>query len=821
MATEVGKGYVGITADTNKLQTDLGAMGATLGGKFGVLGSLMGKQMGSGISNELGPASKGVGTLAGMLGDAGPWGIAAGAAVAAAAAVGVGLYKLGGDFESNYRTIARQTGATGTDLDHLKKAFNDVLKATPASMGQVSEAIIAIQRYTGPASSNLEGLSKQLITMSRITGTDVKTNTEAAVQAFERWNIPAREAPAALDAIFKASQKSGVSFNDLSGSVTKFAPQLATMGYSFNDSVSMIAAFGKEGVNTSRVMAAMQIAGSKFAKEGVKDIPEAMKATIGSIKNASSETDALNIATKLFGSRGAVQMVQAIRSGKFDFDAMTKAVNHSKGAIQDTAKATPTLQGSFGKLRNSAEVALQPLSSSLFKNINKGLISVMTNITPLIDNLATNMPQILSTIGKIAGPYIKVIGDMFGLITPAVKVFGDAIAIVADLFQGKWGAAFHSAGALLRGFGDLVKAFGKEILDLLLAPFRALGIDVPAALASFWAVIASIPGRVGSFLAGLWGSVWNAVTGAFGAAVNAAEVGISALWGWLSGIPGRVFGALAALGMFIWNAISTGFTTAVGAAEAGIVGIWGWLASIPSRFWAGLGALGGAIWGAISGGFSVAVGAAEAGIGAIWGWLGGIAGRVMGGLAAIGGAVWGALSGGFGQAVAGAEAGASGLWGFVSGVPGRIKGALGDVASLLYEAGKAIINSLGRGIKEAAEGVFNFVSGIAGKIASLKGPLDKDRRLLVPAGQAIMGGLHSALLDGMATVSKSVTDFTDSLGNTQGSPLGLSLGGAATASGGGVYGGPAVVIQNATFNDGADVEQFMRQAAWVVQTQRI
>ena len=71
---------------------------------------------------------------------------------------------------------------------------------------------------------------------------------------------------------------------------------------------------------------------------------------------------------------------------------------------------------------------------------------------------------------------------------------------------------------------------------------------------------------------------------------------------------------------------------------------------------------------------------------------------------------------------------------------GAILGALGDVADLLDNIGKTIIASLGRGIKDGFKDVNNFVSGIASKIASIKGPLEYDRKLLVAGGLAIMGG---------------------------------------------------------------------------------
>ena len=837
MATEVGKGYVSISADQKGLQNQLGGMGAALGAKFGPIGekigALFGQRLGTGITSEVGGAKSSLGGLAGMLGDAGPWGIAAGAAVASAAAIGVGLYKLGDAFAVQYRTIARSTGATGNNLKALDASFRDVASHSAASFGQVTTAITEVQRYTGPTGKGLDALSTQFLNLSRITGTDVAGNVQAGVHALENWNIAQKDAPKAMNQLFTASQKSGESFADLAGTVTRFGPAMRTVGYSFSDTTAMAASFAKTGVNSSRVMTALQTGASKLAKANTtsaadvakaqdklnaanlrmltatgkqipaaqkaqekatlellaaqkaqttvsgKTIPQAMAEQIASIKNAKNETDALGIATQLFGSRGATQMVDAIRNGRFNLDEMSKSLKDSGDSINGTAQRTQTLTGAFGKMKNSAAVALEPLATKVFSGISNGLIGVMSAVTPLLNSLGNNMPQILATIGRIAGPYIRVIGDQFKLIVPIVKVFGDTIGLVADLLEGKWGAAFHTAGALLRSFLDVLKGFGTELLDLVLAPFRALGIDVPQALAGFFADVAAIPGKV--------------------------------------------FGYLAGLGAQVWNAIATGFSTAVGAAEAGISGLWGWVLNVPNRVFAFFAGLGASVFNAFVGGLRWAVGGAEAGIAGLWGWVAGIGGRVIAFFGGLGGAVFGAMASGFSQAVAGASAGLSGLWGLVSGIGGRIRGALGDLGGILVGAGEHVIDGLVSGIRSGIGKIGGVMGDVASKIKSFlpfspakEGPLSGAGDPMY-AGISIANKVATGLSAGTPTVNAAMNDMLTLPSSNAPVNAVPGFGGA----GAGTYGGPAVVIQNATFTDEADIETFMRKAAWVVQTQRI
>lgn len=74
----------------------------------------------------------------------------------------------------------------------------------------------------------------------------------------------------------------------------------------------------------------------------------------------------------------------------------------------------------------------------------------------------------------------------------------------------------------------------------------------------------------------------------------------------------------------------------------------------------------------------------------------------------------------------------------------------------LSAEGEAIMNSLLGGLKRAWESVKSFVSGIGKWIKDHKGPISVDRRLLIPAGHAIMNGLGNGLVDGFSDVQKSV-----------------------------------------------------------------
>lgn len=117
-------------------------------------------------------------------------------------------------------------------------------------------------------------------------------------------------------------------------------------------------------------------------------------------------------------------------------------------------------------------------------------------------------------------------------------------------------------------------------------------------------------------------------------------------------------------------------------------------------------------------------------------------------VAAVAGAVGQMLSAGLefvGGLLSGATQKGAEVVDWFAGLPGRILSALGDLGGLLVGAGRSVIDGFLSGLKGAWDGVTGFVGGIADWIAEHKGPIEYDRRLLVPHGMAIMRGLGSGI----------------------------------------------------------------------------
>ena len=81
----------------------------------------------------------------------------------------------------------------------------------------------------------------------------------------------------------------------------------------------------------------------------------------------------------------------------------------------------------------------------------------------------------------------------------------------------------------------------------------------------------------------------------------------------------------------------------------------------------------------------------------------------------------------------------------------------------LWGAGSAIMNGFLNGLKSVWGSITSFVGGIADWIRDHKGPIEYDRRLLIPAGNAIMGGLNRGLDSGFDKTMSKVQSITGAI----------------------------------------------------------
>ena len=116
--------------------------------------------------------------------------------------------------------------------------------------------------------------------------------------------------------------------------------------------------------------------------------------------------------------------------------------------------------------------------------------------------------------------------------------------------------------------------------------------------------------------------------------------------------------------------------------------------------------------------------------------------------------------------------------GILQAIP-RLISAVGKIGSTLlngvskinlFDAGKAILTGFLNGLKSVWNGITNFIGGIADWIGKHKGPIEYDRKLLIPHGRAIMDSLDDGLRDKFKDVKQTVGGMAGDIAGVFGNP---------------------------------------------------
>lgn len=127
------------------------------------------------------------------------------------------------------------------------------------------------------------------------------------------------------------------------------------------------------------------------------------------------------------------------------------------------------------------------------------------------------------------------------------------------------------------------------------------------------------------------------------------------------------------------------------------------------------------------------------------------------------GALPGRVAGIFYDMAKGAISQASGLLRSLSGLPGAIARIFSGAGSWLYDAGRAIMIGLWNGVASLWNWLVARFRDLTNLIPRIKGPPEKDRRLLTPAGVSIMQGFSAGIVSQIPKLKWTLGRVTDAV----------------------------------------------------------
>ena len=297
---------------------------------------------------------------------------AAGAVVVGAVgAAGKAAYDIGAQFDDAYDTIRAGTGASGAAFEELQDSMRKVAGESigvGSDMGAIGSTLADLNTRLGLTGEPLEKMTAQFMQLQNL-GVDADINEVS--KAMSGFGIEAKDMPGALDELFQVSQATGLTITELSQSAVKAGPVLRGFGFSMADSAALVGQMDKAGLDADKTLQSMQRALAEFASEG-RDAPEALKETIGSIEeliNAGDDAAAIDMASNIFGTRGAAQFVDAVKTGTLSVDDFMDATGATSDTIGGLAEETADFSERWDQFKNQAVLALEPIATKVFDSL--------------------------------------------------------------------------------------------------------------------------------------------------------------------------------------------------------------------------------------------------------------------------------------------------------------------------------------------------------------------------------------------------------------------------------------------------------------------
>jgi phage-related protein len=630
----------------------------------------------------------------------------------------------------------------------------------------------------------------------------------------------------------------------IAGAIGKFAPALAALG-------TGLATFAGGGI-INRIPVLGSMLGNLGGPLG------AVVAGVGALVATSPDLraafmDIVKAAAPLiplivdFGKSLAQQLMPVLHDLAPILADISKQI---VGALGDVLKALIPLVLDFTK----ALLPLVPLLADVAKIAIEALVPVLSVLAGLLRDNASWLGPVLVGVLGLVGAF-----KAFSIIKSVVSGVQSLIAVVRLLgltmltppmgivvVIGAVIAALVIAYEKIGWFHDAVDAVGRAIatafgyvIDTAKAVFDWVMNNWPLLLAALGGPLVLGIALFFKFKDQILGFLSDLGHGAMGLLASFG----SDLLGFFTSIPGLIVKGLAALPALIGDIFALAIKAAVdilivaplemlalgirilAALIQGLQAAWsagvGWVQGIGPAIWSFLSGIPGALFGLGRSIISALIDGMTAAWNATVGWIQGVPGAVWSFLSGLPGVLFGLGKSMIENLINGAKATWGATVGFIQSIPGWIMDALRGLNDMLYNAGKQIIQRLIDGIKDAAGSVGKAIGDVVGSVGKLlphspakEGPLSgRGWTDLARSGTAIVNQFASGIAAGAPSVTAAMVGATTlDFGAMSGTMGSSGAFGAAAA-------GPAVVIENATFTDEADIETFLRKAAWIVQTQ--
>lgn len=444
----------------------------------------------------------------------------------AVAAVGTASIAAFGELDEGYDTIVTKTGATGEALESLQKSMDNVFGSIPTDAATAGIAIGEVNTRFGSTGAELEDLSRKFIEFANINGTDVNSSIDTVDAVMTKFGVDSSHTGEVLGLMTKVGQDTGISMDSLANTLDTNGATLKEMGLDLTGSINLLAQFEANGVDATTALAGLKKAQQNATANG-KTLGDELSNTIIKIKDSKNETAALQAATELFGKKGAAEMTQAIREGRFSVDDLSASLSAYATTVEDTFNATLDPPDQATVALNNLKIAGADLGETM-----------LTAVAPILEQIVDKVKEFAAWFGALDESQkqtIVVIGAVVAAIGPVVMILGNVISGVGSIISVVGSLVGFITGTVVPGItgalSGLFAFLAANPVVLIIAGITAAIVVLVALIAAKGDEIKALLQGVDSFLQGIFAADFTRVFGpVLGEALNAFFANVKNIW---------------------------------------------------------------------------------------------------------------------------------------------------------------------------------------------------------------------------------------------------------------------------------------------------
>lgn len=456
--------------------------------------------------------------------------VAVGAAALGAAFIAAGKEAIDAfnEVDEGADNVIKATGATGESAEALEEAYKHVASSIVGDFGDIGSTLGEVNTRFGFTGTEAEKATEQFLKFAEVTGMDGVSAVQAVSRAIESAGLKSSDYGNILDALTTAGQATGISVDALATALTDNGAVMREMGYDTQTTIAMLAQFEKAGVDSNTVVRGMRTAMATWAKDG-KDAKTEFSKLVEGIKNGSVDAGA---AYEAFGSKAGAELVDAIKSGRFEYEDMVAVIEGSKGSLDNTFDGTIDGGYELELAMQNAKMALAEAGEEVGTALTPALQTFSTNVLPIATKgISAMVDGISAAVGwmKEHKGIVIAVASVMGVLATAITAYnvvqGIKNAMDALNVTTVWGlvaAHIAQAAAAMAAIAPyvLIVAAIAAVIAIIVVCVKHWD-EIVAAVSNCWKKVKETLGQWGSwindnvikpvveFFKGLWDGIVN------------------------------------------------------------------------------------------------------------------------------------------------------------------------------------------------------------------------------------------------------------------------------------------------------------------------